>query len=415
MTPTHDLGRQFLDALAANTPAAFEAVLAGDAGLRLMRWDGAEVYRPRQRVVERLQAEWSSWPDARLECLSVLAEGERAAVEFRIQATDLASGRYLEHYRSAFLSVVDGRVQIIDLYCSEPIPSAHRKGWMAPATLSDDEMGRVLEEQNFSNDARNPLPSQITGQLSLRQFQETSGLAHPGSNSVGGAHWTAAEADARIEAIIDEHRRREIGFVWLVLPHDTPADLGQRLEAHGLMLAGSAAVMVRRGLDDLDTIPINPAVSVVQADATNAEQLEAILRIGAASFNWTPEQIPEWRRGLLDQAKDPVRRETDLGYLAYLDGQAAGFGRVNLRGGLAYLSGAGTLPGLRGRKIYSTLLRRRLEKARERGYHLAAIQAEPMSRRVVVRYGFKEYGRTYAYAWMPVIDMDVIKSLIPDD
>jgi GNAT superfamily N-acetyltransferase len=336
-------------------------------------------------------------------------------LEFRIQATDPASGRYLEHYRSALLSVVAGRVQMIDLYCPEPIPSAHRQGWIAPATLSDDEMGRVLAEQNFSNDAHGPLPSQIASRLSLRQFQETSGLAHPGSNSVGGAHWTAAEADARIEAILDEHRARDIGFAWMVLPNDTPADLGQRLEAHGLVLAGSAAVMVRRGLDDLDAIPVNPAVSVVQADATNAEQLEAILRIGAASFNWTPEQIPEWRRGLLDQAKDPVRRETDIGYLAYLDGQAVGFGRVSLRGGLAHLSGAGTLPELRGRKIYSTLLRRRLEKARERGYQLGTIQAEPMSRRVVVLYGFVEYAKTRMYAWMPVIDMDVIKSLVPDE
>src|SRR6185369_135794 len=136
---------------------------------------------------------------------------------------------------------------------------------------------------------------------------------------------------------------------------------------------------------------------------------------GAASFGWPPEQIPEWRRELADQAKDPIRRETDIGYLAYLDGQAVGFGRVNLRGGLAYLSGAATLPEMRGRKIYSTLLRRRLEKAHERGYELGTIQAEPMSRRVVVRYGFVEYAKTYLYAWMPVMDMDVIKSLVPDE
>jgi hypothetical protein len=59
MTPTHAIGQRFLDALVANTTGAFEAVLAEDAGLRLMRWDGMEVFRPRQRVMERLQAEWS--------------------------------------------------------------------------------------------------------------------------------------------------------------------------------------------------------------------------------------------------------------------------------------------------------------------------------------------------------------------
>ena len=140
-----------------------------------------------------------------------------------------------------------------------------------------------------------------------------------------------------------------------------------------------------------------------------------LLRIGAASFNWPPEQLPEWRINLIDHANNPQARDSELDYLAYLDGQPAGFGRVAMRGGLAFLNGAGTLPELRGRKVYSTLLRRRLEAARERGYHLGAIQAEPMSRRIVARYGFVERARTQIYAWMPVIDMAVIRSLVPDD
>ena len=96
MTTAHDLAQQFLDALASNSTTALEAVLAEDAGLRLLRWDGLEAYRPRPKVTARLQTEWSSWPDASLQCLSVLAEGERAAVQFRIQATDPASGHYTE-------------------------------------------------------------------------------------------------------------------------------------------------------------------------------------------------------------------------------------------------------------------------------------------------------------------------------
>ena len=60
----------------------------------------------------------------------------------------------------------------------------------------------------------------------------------------------------------------------------------------------------------------------------------------------------------------------------------------------------------------STLLRRRLEGAHARGYHLAAINAEPMSRPIVERYGFNEYARNYIYGWMPIIDLEVIKSLV---
>ena len=152
MSAAHDTAQKFLDALAANDTAAFEAVLAEDAGLRRMGSDGAEAYRPRERVIGRLQAEWSAWPDARLECLSLLAEGERAAVEFRIQATDTASGRYLEHIRAAFLTLADGRVQTIELYCPEPFPSAHRQGWIAPATLDDEAL--VQDQGTFSGATR---------------------------------------------------------------------------------------------------------------------------------------------------------------------------------------------------------------------------------------------------------------------
>ena len=199
MSATHDLGQQFLEALSANSRAAWEAVLAEDAGLRLMRWEGMEAYRPRARVIQRLQAEWQSWPDARLEPLSCLAEGDRTALEFRIQATDPASGRYLEYFRAAFLSVSAGRVQMIELYCPEPIPSAHRKGWLAPATLNDEALARVLDEQNYSFDARQALPTVLAARLSVRGFSETSDVAHPGSNRVGGSRWTAETADAQIE------------------------------------------------------------------------------------------------------------------------------------------------------------------------------------------------------------------------
>ncbi len=414
MVETQVIAQRFLDAMASGTAGAYDAVLADDAGLRLLSADGAEACRGRDRIARRLLAEWSAWPDARLECLSALVEGDRAAVEFRVQATDAATRRYLEHVRSAFLTVAEGRVQTIDLYCPAPFPSAHRKGWIAPASLTAEEIDRVLEEQPFSFDAREQLPPNFDGRLSVRLFEGGSGLAHPGSNEVGGARWTAEAADAEIDAVIETYRRRNIGFIWFVSPHDTPADLGQRLERHGLVLAGSAAVMVRAGLDDLDSIPINPDVTVSAADATDEAQLEAVLRIGAASFNWTPEQLPEWRAQLLDQARNPHLRESEFPYLAYLGGQAAGFARLSLRAGLAYLSGAATAPELRGRHVYSTLLRRRLEAARARGYHLAAIQAEPMSRRVVVRYGFEERGQTRLYAWMPVMDMDVVRSLVPD-
>ena len=179
-----------------------------------------------------------------------------------------------------------------------------------------------------------------------------------------------------------------------------------------MILAGDAAMMARLGLDNLD-LPTNPACTVEILDGSDEDAFDAALTIAKVCFNWTDQQVVEQRPGLLERLRNPKFRERDMTYLARLAGQPAAFGRVQLQGGIAYLDGAATLPELRGRKIYSTLLRRRLEAARTRGYHLAAINAEPLSRGIVAHYGFKEYSRIYLYGWMPVIDVAVIKSLVP--
>ena len=162
----------------------YEAVLCEDAGIRIGRWDKGEVYRPRWRVVKRLMEEWSAWPDPTLEAFDVLADGEHVAIEFRIQATE--HDRYVEHNRSAFLTIKDGKIYTIDLYCPEPLPSARRKGWIAPATLTEDEIHRLFDSMQHSFDIREWIPPDESGSRSLRGGMGGSGSAHPGSNGVGG-------------------------------------------------------------------------------------------------------------------------------------------------------------------------------------------------------------------------------------
>jgi predicted N-acetyltransferase YhbS len=411
MTDPKELAQQFLAALAANDAAHYEAVLSEDAALRLGRWDGSENYRPRRRVVQRLQEEWSAWPDPTLETFTIMAEGDKAALEFRIQATE--NDRYVEHNRSAFLTIKDDQIQIIDLYCLEPIPSARRKGWIAPATLTEAELHRLFESMMNSGDPREWVAPDESERTSLRGGMGGSGGAHPGSNGVGGMRWTTGEADRRIEEIIAYHRDRNIGFQWWVTPYDTPTDLRERLERHGLVLAGDAATMARLGLENLDDIPRNPNVTIEMLDGYDDAAVDALGQITMVCFHWSQEQVDERRPGWVERMRDPKFREKEANYLARLNGQPAGYGRVQLRGGIAYLGGAATLPEFRGQHIYSTLVRLRLEEARARGYHLAVINAEPLSRPIAARCGFKEYARVYIYGWMPVIDRDVIKSLVP--
>jgi hypothetical protein len=412
MSDVKALANAFLAALAANDTVPYEQVLAEDAGLRIWRWDGSEAYRPRGRAALRLIEEWAAWPDAKIELISLLADDRRAALEFRIQATE--NGRYIEHNRSAFLDIADGKIQSIDLYCAEPVPSARRKGWIAPATMTDQELRQLFDSYQWVFDIREWIPPNIAGKQSARLLRAGSGDRHPGSNFVIGFVARPEESDARIAEIIAFHRERNIGFQWTVGPYDRPIDLGQRLEQHGLVLAGDNLIMARIGLDDLD-IPTNPDVVIEVLDGLDDQAIEAAYQVFGESFHYTSEQFDERRAGFFERIKDSAYREQETSYLARIGSTPVGAATIRFEGGLALLGGAATVPAYRSRKIYSTLLRRRLEDARARGYHISAIYAGPMSRRVVGRYGFKEYGRSQVYGWMPEIDMDVIRSLVPND
>jgi ketosteroid isomerase-like protein len=142
---------QFLAALASNDAAQYARVLREDAGLRIWGAQQTEVYRPRERVVKRLMDEWSAWNDATIETLGVVAHADRVAVEFRIRATENA--RYVEHNRTAFLVVKENLVQTIDLYSPAPLPSARRKGWIAPAlresTRIEGKLAKISEDSRM--------------------------------------------------------------------------------------------------------------------------------------------------------------------------------------------------------------------------------------------------------------------------
>jgi len=411
MSDLKQVAKAFLKAMASTDTALYEMVLDDDVSLLIGRWDGGEMYRPLKRVVDRLIGEWAAWPDATLEEFSIIMENDLVAVEFRIQATE--NQRYVEHNRSMFLKFKGGKIHVINLYCPEPLPSSRRKGWIAPAAMTDDEIQRLFESMMFANDPRDGVMPNLGGHMSLRGGMNGSGDPHPGSNFVGGVHWSNEEADQRIEETIAYHRDRNIGFQWIVSAYDTPSDLKERLQQHGLVLAGDAATMARSGLDNLEDIPVNPDLRVDVLDGNDAKLLEAVAHILKVCFHWSQEQVDQRMPGLIERLQDEKFRNREIVYIGTLRDQPVSFGRVQLQSGVAYLGGAATLPAFRGQKVYSTLLHRRLEAAHQFGYQLAAIHAEPMSRGIVARYGFREYARVYFYGWMPVMDVEVIKSLVP--
>jgi predicted N-acetyltransferase YhbS len=412
MSDAKQVAERWVHALAEKDVAALDTLMTPEVGLREYGPEITRVLRGLDRVRPHLEADLSTTADTRIERLSVVGNGERAGVEYRVQRT--LDERYTEEMRSAFLQVTDGRIHTLDIYRTAPMPSAHREGWMASADITEEEVGRVFDEGPYFFDIREWIPPHTDYTAQMRVVWGGTGDAHPGSNFVYGFRYPADEADERIEALIERFRERDIGFTWYLSPYDEPPDLAERLERHGLILAGDQWQMARIGLEPTE-IRTNERVTIELLDGTDEDAVDDMLRITARSFNWTAEQLAERRAGTLERLRDPRVKDRELLFLARLDGQAIGYAKLFLEGGIAYLGGAAVEPEARNQRIYSTLLAKRLRVAHERGYHVAAIHSEPMSRRVVSKYGFRPYGRTMKYGWMPVPDHNVIRGLVAQE
>lgn len=413
MVDVSALAKKYTDALAAQDSAALEGQLAEQVMLRRWQADGLLRLRGRNRVVEYFQAEWANWSNAKFSLASSIVSENKTALEYRYQVVE--HGRLIECNRAEFVTFADDLIQSIDTYLPEAIPSGPR-GETPIVDIDESQVNVLLDSLRFSYDLRGWMSPDMQSVVSLRGSYFASSQPHPGVNFVYGARWNEQDADALIEKQIDVFRARGLGFCWYVSPLDTPRDLGERLVAHGLVLAGHAATMVRIGLDSVAEIPINPELDVITVPQDRPDLYDEALEVGASGFSFPPQAMERMRNNWRERAQKPELAKLERTYLARLNGKAVGYAVMQMESGThAYLGGAATLPEFRGRKVYSTLLRKRLEDARALGFQLATIDAEPMSRRVVTRYGFKEYGKVSIYAWMPVIDMNIIKQLVPDE
>jgi GNAT superfamily N-acetyltransferase len=152
---------------------------------------------------------------------------------------------------------------------------------------------------------------------------------------------------------------------WKAYAHDTPAELVDRLRAHGFAIDEAEAIMV-----------LDPQ----GADASMFEAAPAVRRVT------DPAAVPE-------RIRDEMRLgpQTVSVYVAEVDGVevAHGWARFPPTSSFASLWGGATLPKHRGKGLYSQLVRARVQEAKERGYRYVTVDAGPMSRPILERRGFQ--------------------------
>jgi len=224
-----------------------------------------------------------------------------------------------------------------------------------------------------------------------------SPLSHPIANIVSRTTLDSDEADEVIKAVYDFYADRKKAFGWVIGPLTTPADLGSRLNAVGIIKRGETAGMVLRDL----RIPIesNPSVRIRKA---NDDDLGAVSKIMALAF-----PMPEDVSGLFSEVwmLHCNRLRADI-HLAFLDGIDEPVGYSVMfhvpDQPIAMLSGAATLKAHRGKGIYTSLVARRLADARQEGAEAAAIIAmRTRSAPICRKLGFEEICGLEFYAWRP--------------
>ena len=191
---------------------------------------------------------------------------------------------------------------------------------------------------------------------------------------------------------VDEVIRKQISFFqnvgydlrWIVYQHDTPANLKDRLLAHGFEAKDPEAVLY------LDLKHVSPGlldpVSFDVRRITDPHHLDDVITIR--------QQV--WQGDYSSMAQSLGKRMRDAPdslslYVAYVDGRPVSTAQLSFyqNGHFASLVRAATLPSFRRRGLYTALVTLRIQEARQRGFRFLDAEASPMSRPILEKVGFQ--------------------------
>ena len=196
--------------------------------------------------------------------------------------------------------------------------------------------------------------------------------------------------DPAIDARIDEvqaavSREGTVPVTWWLGPATTPADLGRRLAARGLLQDEPEFGMVI-ALDDPTPRPAGEVVLV------GPGELDEWLSVMGRSYGWSdPRAIAAWTdlyRGALD---DPEPRWWHV--LVRADGHGVACASLFPAGDQGFVTNVGTVPEARGGGHGTAATLATLDIARREGFRRASLTASLMGRSMYARIGFVDEAR----------------------
>jgi GNAT superfamily N-acetyltransferase len=234
---------------------------------------------------------------------------------------------------------------------------------------------------------------EVVNDVIVRHVQTTG-------RQLGWILWSHLDADTA-DTVIDEQLAYFKGlgreFEWKVFSHDQPADLTARLAARGFELREPAdAIMVldMHALPDVLTQPIPASIRRI----TDPGEIPAAMTVLADV--WGEDFTP-----LGDELASQMRLTPDVLslYAAFIDGRAVSvaWGQTMRDSQFVGLWGGSTLPDYRKQGLYTGLLAVRAREAQARGRRFLTVDASPMSRPILERFGFVTIAMATACIWTP--------------
>jgi hypothetical protein len=201
-------------------------------------------------------------------------------------------------------------------------------------------------------------------------------------------------ADAVIREQIGYFQSLGQSFEWKHYDHDRPHDLKDRLQAAGFVCEEAEAVMVL----DLESAPqvlAQPVPPQVRR-LVDPAQLADVRRVHEQVWGEDSSWVLAYLGGALRDYPDRMSV-----YVAYAGEQPVSVGWVYFppHSQFASLWGGSTISDFRKQGLYTALLAVRAQEAAGRRVRFLTVDASPMSRPVLEKYGFELITYTYPCRW----------------
>ena len=220
-----------------------------------------------------------------------------------------------------------------------------------------------------------------------------SDAPYPLFNSICRARFAPQDADEAIKIAMARCALKRVPMLWWTGPQSEPADLEDRLIAHGFYADYSTGMSV-----DLSAVG-RTEYGGFAFEPVSSSMLTEWCRVLCEGFGAPIEfgdAFSEFARAVGLESPSPLRH-----YLAFVDGEAAGTASIFYGAGVAGIYDVSTLPSHRRKGIGAAITRAAMHVAREDGYRMAILHSSALGHRMYQSLGFKECCRIGQFVWVP--------------